>query len=76
MITDINNPGASSMAQSGLPIMFDQIATDVTAFNHIPGGSNILYLDGHVQFVRYESQGETIANGGVATAFGIIASLF
>jgi prepilin-type N-terminal cleavage/methylation domain-containing protein/prepilin-type processing-associated H-X9-DG protein len=76
MITDINNPGASSMAQSGLPIMFDQIATDVTAFNHIPGGSNVLYLDGHVEFVRYESQGETIANGGLATAFGIIAGLF
>jgi len=22
-------------------------------FNHIPGGSNVLYMDGHVEFVRY-----------------------
>jgi prepilin-type N-terminal cleavage/methylation domain-containing protein/prepilin-type processing-associated H-X9-DG protein len=25
-------------------------------FNHIPGGSNVLYMDGHVEFVRYGSQ--------------------
>lgn len=24
-------------------------------FNHIPGGSNMLFLDGHVEFVRYPS---------------------
>jgi prepilin-type processing-associated H-X9-DG protein len=23
-------------------------------FNHIPGGSNVLYMDGHVGFVRYQ----------------------
>ena len=22
-------------------------------FNHIPGGCNVLYMDGHVEFVRY-----------------------
>ena len=22
-------------------------------FNHIPGGSNVLFMDGHVEFVRY-----------------------
>ena len=22
-------------------------------FNHLPGGCNVLYLDGHVDFVRY-----------------------
>jgi prepilin-type N-terminal cleavage/methylation domain-containing protein/prepilin-type processing-associated H-X9-DG protein len=73
MITDINNPGASSKAQSQLPIVFDQVATYVTAFNHIPGGSNVLYLDGHVAFDRYEAQGEGLVNGGVATTVGIIA---
>jgi len=25
-------------------------------FNHIPGGSNVLYLDGHAQFVKYPSE--------------------
>jgi prepilin-type processing-associated H-X9-DG protein len=22
-------------------------------FNHIPGGCNVLYMDGHVEFIRY-----------------------
>ncbi len=54
-ITDINNPGAGSMAQSTLPIMWDNVSDD-GHFNHIPGGSNILYLDGHVEFVRWPQQ--------------------
>jgi len=24
-----------------------------TNFNHVPGGSNVLYMDGHVEFERY-----------------------
>ena len=23
------------------------------SFNHVPGGGNVLYLDGHVTFIRY-----------------------
>jgi prepilin-type processing-associated H-X9-DG protein len=54
LITDINNPGGASAAQSNIWIMADQISTLPTGFNHIPGGSNVLYLDGHVSFVRYQ----------------------
>ena len=65
LITDINNPAASSVAQSEVPIMMDAFAdrgitatnypefSGVLLFNHIPGGCNILYMDGHVEFVRY-----------------------
>jgi len=55
LITDINNPGASNKAQSELPILWDQISSDPngSGFNHIPGGCNVLYMDGHVEFVRY-----------------------
>jgi prepilin-type N-terminal cleavage/methylation domain-containing protein/prepilin-type processing-associated H-X9-DG protein len=60
LIRDINNPAATAIAQSELPIMWDHIegnrdARDNRAarFNHIPGGSNVLYLDGHVEFQRY-----------------------
>ncbi len=53
MITDINNPAASSKAQSVIFIMWDLLATDPNGFNHVPGGSNVLYLDGHVQFIKY-----------------------
>ena len=53
MITDINNPAASSEAQSTVPIMWDHISTNVKDFAHVPGGANVLYLDGHVSYVRY-----------------------
>lgn len=53
LITDINNAAASAKAQSNVYIMFDTIATNVSSFNHVPGGSNVLYMDGHVDFLRY-----------------------
>ncbi|MFP4172941.1 MAG: H-X9-DG-CTERM domain-containing protein [Candidatus Hydrogenedentota bacterium] len=27
---------------------------DTSTFNHIPGGSNVLFMDGHVEFVRFQ----------------------
>ena len=53
MITDINNPAASAQAQSEIFIMWDQLATKVKVYNHVPGGSNVLFMDGHVEFLRY-----------------------
>lgn len=53
LITDINNPGSSSKAQSEIWIMADDVNTQVEFMNHVPGGGNVLYLDGHVKFVRY-----------------------
>lgn len=66
LITDINNPAASAKAQSEVWIMFDLLATKTAFFNHLPGGSNVLYLDGHVQFVRYPGAGPV--NGLMANA--------
>jgi prepilin-type processing-associated H-X9-DG protein len=54
-ITDINNPGASALAQSGIPVMLDLLSTTPSEFNHIPGGSNVLYMDGRVAFLCYPS---------------------
>lgn len=53
MITDINNPTYGLQADTSLPVMGDVIATAPFLFNHVPGGGNILYKDGHVEFVRY-----------------------
>jgi prepilin-type N-terminal cleavage/methylation domain-containing protein/prepilin-type processing-associated H-X9-DG protein len=61
MITDINNPAASSQAQSTIAIMQDEVNANINysgsqAFNHIPGGGNVLYMDGHVAFIRYPGE--------------------
>ena len=55
-ITDINNPAASSAAQSELAVMWDKLSTRPTDFNHVPGGANVLYMDGHGAFVRWPSE--------------------
>jgi prepilin-type N-terminal cleavage/methylation domain-containing protein/prepilin-type processing-associated H-X9-DG protein len=57
LITDINNPAASAKAQSDLFVMMDLVATGaaISAFNHVPGGCNVLFMDGHVEFIRYVS---------------------
>lgn len=72
MITDINNPGANALAQSSLFIMWDQVATNVANFNHVPGGSNVLYMDGHVSFIRYP--GDSPASKPVACMLGVFYS--
>jgi len=74
LITDINNPAASAQAQSETWIMWDGLSTEASDFNHVPGGSNVLYLDGHVEFLKYSQQGEAPINGGVATAVGSLAN--
>ena len=59
LITDINNPAGSAVAQSELELMWDHVSSDVTdpvSFNHIPGGCNVLFMDGHVSFVRYPQE--------------------
>lgn len=53
LITDINNPAATAQAQSSVYVMWDSLAADVTGFNHIPGGSNVLFMDGHVEYQKY-----------------------
>jgi prepilin-type N-terminal cleavage/methylation domain-containing protein/prepilin-type processing-associated H-X9-DG protein len=58
LITDINNPAATAQAQSTVPILWDLISASVagaTDFNHVPGGCNVLYLDGHATFLKYGS---------------------
>jgi prepilin-type N-terminal cleavage/methylation domain-containing protein len=63
MITDINNPAGSAMAQSELAIMHDltitgegNFETQELFFNHVPGGGNVLSVDGQVEFQRYPQQ--------------------
>ena len=54
MITDINNAAASSMAQSRLPVMFE----NVYEIGRDPKlkGCNVLYMDGHVEYIEYGAE--------------------
>jgi len=69
-ITDINNPAASAKAQSEIAYLFDMSSSRPGEFNHIPGGGNVLYLDGHVSFLRFPS------DFPVTRAFVCLVSLF
>ena len=69
-ITDINNPGASAKAQSSISVISDFISTNSSDFNHVPGGSNVLYMDGHVKFEKYPG------SFPVTRAFATLVSLF
>ena len=87
LITDINNPAGSAKAQSNLPVMWDYCAAKTRVeigwnvqssgapmlFNHLPGGSNVLYLDGHVEFQKYPG-GSWPAHPEAAYALGIAGS--
>lgn len=55
LITDINNPGASAQAASVIPVLWDHISTKVKDFAHVPGGGNVMYMDGHVEFLQFPS---------------------
>ncbi|MFP4500709.1 MAG: DUF1559 domain-containing protein [Candidatus Hydrogenedentota bacterium] len=56
LITNINSPGANAQGQSTVFIMMDTISTNPAGFNHVPGGCNILFMDGHVDFIRYPTK--------------------
>lgn len=55
LITDVNNPQTSAMAQSTIWAMMDVIGNydRVKYFNHVPGGCNALFMDGHVDWIPY-----------------------
>ena len=81
-ITDINNPAAGSMAQSELFIMWDAWGVQsysadnwgeslgTAVFNHVPGGCNILFMDGHVEFAKYGTEQDPI-NSPEATVMNL-----
>jgi len=56
-VTDINNPAATAMAQSTIPVIWDMVCQNPSGtgnhFYHVPGGMNCLYLDAHAEWIRY-----------------------
>ena len=75
LISDINNPAATAKGQSEIYIMWDILATVPEAYNHIPGGANVLYMDGHVKFNRYDQTGPAPVNEVMAAFSGGLEGL-
>jgi prepilin-type N-terminal cleavage/methylation domain-containing protein/prepilin-type processing-associated H-X9-DG protein len=73
LITDINNAGSANVSQSSVWIMFDLVANTPSAFNHLPGGANVLYMDGHVEFKKYAAANEAPVNAALITIIGVMA---
>lgn len=69
LITDINSPAGSARAQSEVAVMWDHVTTNGIDFNHIPGGANVLYMDGHVDFLKYPAEKFPVTQDS-ARAFG------
>ena len=57
-----------NIAQSNVPVLFDAFVAGTNAnlgdtvsriavrYNHVPGGSNVLFMDGHVEFIKYRDK--------------------
>ncbi len=55
LLKDANDPASGVKLQSKIPVMWDTMGTNPQGnlfFNHIPGGGNVLFMDGHVEFLR------------------------
>jgi prepilin-type processing-associated H-X9-DG protein len=71
LVTDINNPAGSAEAQSTIPVMWDLVSTNPNGsaqYNHVPGGGNVLFMDGHVSWFKYDSLGDFPINSGFGAA--------
>lgn len=50
MVIDINNPSAGDKAQCLIPVMIEKLG------HHVPNGGHVLYLDGHVTYLKYPGE--------------------
>ncbi|HOZ47438.1 MAG TPA: prepilin-type N-terminal cleavage/methylation domain-containing protein [Candidatus Hydrogenedentes bacterium] len=77
LTTDVANPAVTTRGQSDIPVYWDIVnasAASGAAFNHVPGGGNVLYMDGHVSFMKYAENGPFPINGPYANMMAIIDS--
>lgn len=56
LITDINNPAATSASQSTIPVLVEIATWKYKKSVDRYKGANVLYMDGHVEFVRYQQR--------------------
>ena len=52
LVTDLNNPAAASRMESEIPVLIESPS------HHDPEGGNVLFMDGHVAYIRFFPNGE------------------
>ena len=82
LMTDVNTAqvGASTAAAADastgqVPVIWDQLSTNLAQFSHVPAGQNVLYLDGHVEFIRYTTSNDKFPSTPLYATFngGVVA---
>lgn len=71
LITDITV--GTAMAQSDVFVMQDIVSTQALKMNHAPGGCNVLFMDGHVEFQNY---GNGLGEGPTNMLTGTVSQIF
>ena len=55
-ITDVNDMAAGAKAQASIAVMWDGLCAGmVEHFPHWPSGGNVLYMDGHVEWNKFDN---------------------
>ena len=48
--------GSQGDVAPGPPGVYERAREGLLSFNHAPGGSNVLFMDGHVRFIRFDAE--------------------
>ena len=73
LVTDINNAAAGAQAQSSIAVQWDTFGNFASSastgggavFNHVPGGCNVLFMDGHAEFKKYPGTFPIVNDSGI-----------
>jgi prepilin-type processing-associated H-X9-DG protein len=65
MLTDITTIDDPFNVQATIPVVLDNAYMYPAGFNHIPGGSNVLFMDGHVEFIKYNERSPVSAGAAL-----------
>jgi prepilin-type processing-associated H-X9-DG protein len=77
LVTDVNSPSANAKVMSEIWVMHDRVHLNIEDFNHRPAGSNVLFLDGHVEYMRYMNKPSDTppVSTAIAEAYALVEGL-
>lgn len=55
-VEDLTDPSVSVVSESQIAVLWDNFGSKAYLHNHLPLGANVLYMDGHVEFVSFDPE--------------------